>query len=69
MSEGMGECRTCGKHTSCIVNIDWNAVYVCDECCLRITKQTVAAIPGFIMPTLEQRSLDGLLDIGGDDGE
>ncbi len=37
-------CRLCDSKTHVVVNIRFKAVPVCDECCLTITKQTVASL-------------------------
>lgn len=35
------KCRMCNKPTRCVVQINFRAIPICDECCRTITKQTV----------------------------
>lgn len=35
------ECRMCGKNTMLVVNINFKATSICDECCDRIILQHV----------------------------
>ncbi len=44
----MSQCKLCERPTKCVVNINFKAAHVCDNCCLAITKQTVAAIDSVV---------------------
>lgn len=35
------KCKICNKKTSCVVNINFEAVSICDECCTTIAVQQV----------------------------
>lgn len=39
--EGNMKCKVCEDETKQVVNINFNAVAICERCCLVITKQTV----------------------------
>jgi transposase-like protein len=60
----MGTCPLCGKKTITIVHIGLSKKFVCDDCCLEVTKQTVETLTvshgtDKYGPTTEIRSIVG----------
>jgi len=41
-----GECRLCGALTHCVVNINFEAIAVCEDCCRTVAIQTVTEVLG-----------------------